>query len=146
MQANFYGLQNKYKILAFHVKFCKMKSMKILHDQFAIQVIYTVKPLVQSPLNDNNFVKFMRGDWTKGINFSYNFYYNSLKYGDCFVTRIQLAPGRIHHLWSDLEQVGSELETSLHIWDCYKKWVKIFMLWWWLNVILIWFDKLEFNY
>ena len=29
----------KYKILAFHVKFCKMKSMKILHDQFAIQVI-----------------------------------------------------------------------------------------------------------
>ena len=29
---------------------------------------YTVKPLVQSPpLNDHNFVKFMRGDWTRGI-------------------------------------------------------------------------------
>ena len=43
MQANFYGLQNKYKILAFHVKFCKMKSMKILHDQFAIQGIVHFK-------------------------------------------------------------------------------------------------------
>ena len=66
----------------------------------ASNYFYTVKPLVQSPpLNDHNFVKFMKGDWTRGI-----------------------------------------LLTILT-----KKWVKIFMLWW-LNVILIWFDKLEFNY
>ena len=34
----------------------------------ALEANDTVKPLVQSPpLNDNNFVKFMRGDWTRGI-------------------------------------------------------------------------------
>ena len=48
------------------------------------------------------------------------FKYNSFKYGDCLVTRILVAPSQIHHLWSDLEQQGSELETSLHIWICYK--------------------------
>ena len=47
-------------------------------------------------------------------------WYNSFKYGDCFVTRILVAPSHIHHLWSDLEQVGSELETSLHIWIRYS--------------------------
>ena len=41
-----------------------------------IKIFYcTVKPLVQSPpLNDKNFVEFMRGDWIRGTNFSYNFY------------------------------------------------------------------------
>ena len=34
----------------------------------------TVKPLVQSPLNDNNFVKFMRETGQGGKNFTYIFY------------------------------------------------------------------------
>ena len=55
--------------------------------------------------------------------FYFNLYwnYNSFKYEDCLVTRMLVAPSQIHHLWSDVEQQGSDLETSLHIWICYNR-------------------------
>ena len=56
---------------------------------------------------------------------SYLLHYNSFKYGDCLVTRILVSHSQTHHLWFDVEQQGSELETSLHIWICYIIWVWI---------------------
>ena len=45
--------------------------------------------------------------------------YNRYEYGDCLVTQILVTLSQIFHLWSDVKQQGSELETSLHIHICY---------------------------
>ena len=40
--------------------------MKVNNGKYEVRS-YTVKPLVQSPLNDNNFVKFMKGRTGQGV-------------------------------------------------------------------------------
>ena len=56
--------------------------------------------------------------------------YNRFKYGDWSSTRILVAPGLNTNDGFDLEQQGSELETSLHIWNCYnnKNFIKFYFI------------------
>ena len=112
--------------------------------------IFSINPQSLFSLEYVGLLYFQSSDWSshwthKSIEFLLKFSYNSFKYGYCLITRILVATSQIHYLWSDVEQQGSELETSLHIWTCYNIIVGLKLFFVSVILILIITDQLKFT-